>query len=81
MSWRKLHGSGGSYSNNVSTRGYELNDIEDNEREEADSIHRQYNHPPDEIIEEDCGLKEQSDQLVNKADDTTIDGEKIKRIA
>ncbi|EAW10000.1 uncharacterized protein ACLA_042220 [Aspergillus clavatus NRRL 1] len=29
MSWRKLHGSGGSYSNNVSTRGYELNDIEE----------------------------------------------------
>ncbi|PKX88685.1 uncharacterized protein P174DRAFT_455344 [Aspergillus novofumigatus IBT 16806] len=28
MAWRDLHGSGGSYSNNVSTRGFEMYDIE-----------------------------------------------------
>jgi hypothetical protein len=28
MAWFELHGSGGEYSNNVSTHGFEMSDVE-----------------------------------------------------
>lgn len=33
MAWRELHGSGGIYSNNVSTQGFEMCDVESRKTE------------------------------------------------
>ncbi|GIJ88086.1 hypothetical protein Asppvi_007002 [Aspergillus pseudoviridinutans] len=38
MAWRELHGSGGSYSNNVSTQGFEMCDVEGRKTETNEII-------------------------------------------
>uniref|UniRef100_A0AAV1UXG6 Uncharacterized protein n=1 Tax=Peronospora matthiolae TaxID=2874970 RepID=A0AAV1UXG6_9STRA len=55
--------------------GYESSNIEDNEYEGDDSVHKQSIHQPEGIKSEDCELQDQADRRAEKVGNAKIEDE------